>query len=119
MRYIVDANTGRRLRRWLEERGYDALYSIDVFDDPEEGDRSIAEYADLHNRVVISRDQDFRDRFDRGAAPRKLIKLDTDNIPQKQLLYLFERNIADFEQSLASADRVIVEVRDLYRWTYR
>jgi len=50
--------------------------------------------------VVISKDADFYDRFFQKLEPHKLLYLTTGNIPNKELLQLFEENLNKIIEAL-------------------
>ncbi len=60
IRFILDNNLGK-LSDYLRLLGFDTLY------DPEWEDKTIAEQADLHKRILLTRD--------RGLLKRKIIRL--------------------------------------------
>ncbi len=63
MKFIVDAQLPRRLARWLREKGFDAIHTLDL----PARNRTVDDYINVlsiaENRVVISKDSDFYDRF--------------------------------------------------------
>ena len=58
------------------------------------------------NRVVISKDSDFYDRFFVKLEPHKLLFLTTGNISNDDLINLFENNLDQILQELESANVV-------------
>ncbi|MCB0525928.1 MAG: DUF5615 family PIN-like protein [Saprospiraceae bacterium] len=56
-------------------------------------DAFISELSIKEQRIVISKDSDFYDRFFRKLEPHKLLYLTTGNISNKELLDIFEKNL--------------------------
>jgi predicted nuclease of predicted toxin-antitoxin system len=75
-----------------------------------DGNRStasqIAQHADTENRVVVTKDQDFRDGNLLGRSPRKLLVVATGNITNDALLSLFELHLDAIISALGEADFV-------------
>jgi len=93
MRFLVDAQLPKALARFLCERGFDAIHTLDLprrnlTDDIEINQVSLAE-----KRVVISKDSDFYDNYLAKQEPYKLLYLTTGNIHNYELLELFDTNL--------------------------
>ena len=56
MNFLVDRCAGRRLRRWLQSQGHDALDARDLGPDP--GDRALLERAVSENSIFITSTED-------------------------------------------------------------
>jgi predicted nuclease of predicted toxin-antitoxin system len=65
VRFLVDAQLPARLARFLSSAGHDALHTSELPDGNRTTDRRIAEVADDDNRVVVTKDRDFRDSLRR------------------------------------------------------
>jgi len=92
VKFLVDAQLPRRLKRWLVEHGYDAVHTLDLPDKNRTTDDYINELSMSQKRVVISKDSDFYNRFFQKLEPYKLIYLTTGNISTDDLIGIFERN---------------------------
>ena len=101
MKFLVDAQLPRRLKRWLVERGYDAVHTLDLPDKNRTTDDFISDLSMKQKRVVISKDSDFFNRFFQKLEPYKLIYLTTGNITTDELIGIFERNL----------DQILVEIQ--------
>ena len=93
MKFIVDAQLPKLLARFLSERGFDAIHTLDfprknVTDDLEINRISLEE-----NRIVISKDSDFYDSYTARKEPYKLLFLTMGNISNQDLLNLFDKNL--------------------------
>lgn len=101
MKFLVDAQLPRRLKKWLVDRGHDAIHTLDLPDKNRTSDDFISSLSMREKRVVISKDSDFFDRFFRKLEPHKLIYLTTGNITTDELIGIFERN---FDRLLAEIE---------------
>ena len=94
MKFIIDEQLPRRLATWLKLKGYDAIHADDV---PHTAgslsDVAICKFADANNRIVITKDEDFWQRYLILHQPQKLIYVTTGNIKNADLIQLFENNI--------------------------
>ena len=69
-------------------------------------DARIAEVADGEDRVVVTKDRDFRDGHLLSSSPRRLLVVATGNITNSTLLALFEVNLDVIVGALGEADFV-------------
>lgn len=90
MKFLVDAQLPRRLARALNDAGHDATHTLDLPDKNRTGDSVLAVLADQQDRVVVSKDSDFRDSHLRRGTPRRLLRVATGNIRNDELVALFE-----------------------------
>lgn len=100
MKFIVDAQLPRKLAVFLQEKGFDALHTLDLPNKNATTDQEINELSLKQKRIVISKDIDFYDRYMQKLEPHKLLYVSTGNISTKKLLQLFENNL----------DKIIEEV---------
>lgn len=100
MNFIVDAQLPKSLARFLREKGHDAIHTLELPDKNKTDDRDINQLSLSEKRVVISKDSDFYDRYFLKLEPYKLLYLTTGNIPNKDLIKIFEKNLT----------RIIVEL---------
>jgi predicted nuclease of predicted toxin-antitoxin system len=102
MKFIVDAHLPMSLKKWLVERGHDALHTRDLPRKNLSDDVEIIEVAVREDRIVISKDSDFFDYFALKGIPPKLLMLTTGNIVNRDLLSLFQANFDQLEELLHS-----------------
>ncbi len=93
MKFIVDAQLPISLSRFLNQRGHDSIHTLDLPERNATDDSIINEISLKEERVVISKDSDFYDRFFRVLEPYKLLYLTTGNITNKALLTIFNKNL--------------------------
>ncbi len=106
MKFIVDAQLPRRLARWLQEKGFDAIHTLDLPARNRTNDDDINALSMAQNRVVISKDSDFYDRFFEKLEPHKLLFLTTGNIPNDDLIALFDKNFDQIVLALTHSNVV-------------
>ncbi|MGI8573899.1 MAG: DUF5615 family PIN-like protein [Egibacteraceae bacterium] len=115
MRFLVDAQLPARLARQLTEAGHDAVHTSELPDGNQTGDAEIARLADAGDRVVVTKDLDFRTSHLLRASPRQLLVVATGNISNHELLALFDHHLDALVRVLGEvrfvelgSDRIIV-----------
>jgi predicted nuclease of predicted toxin-antitoxin system len=89
MKFIVDAQLPRRLARFLQESGYDAIHTLDLPQQNATPDSNINQFSIAQERIVITKDSDFVDSFLTIKQPYKLLLITTGNIKNSELETLF------------------------------
>ena len=89
MNFLVDAQLPPGLARWISSHGHDATHVFDIglraADDP-----VIWEHARAENAVIISKDEDFVDRWLLSETPVALIWIRKGNCSNQALMTWFE-----------------------------
>ena len=93
MKFIVDAQLPRLLSDFLNASGYDAVHTLELPEMNRTVDNLIATKANNEKRIVISKDADFLDSYLLYSKPARLLLIKTGNIPNSDLLKLFEMNL--------------------------
>lgn len=75
--------------------------------------------ADRDDRVVVTKDQDFRDSHLLGRSPRRLLVINTGNITNDALLALVEAHLGAIVSALEDADYVELSRTELVVGTSR
>jgi predicted nuclease of predicted toxin-antitoxin system len=110
VRFLVDAQLPRRLSTALASAGHDSIHSSDLPDGNKTSDRLLAEIADSDDRVVVTKDGDFRHSHLLTGRPGRLLVVRTGNITNARLLALFESNLQAVVDALDGAS--FVEISD-------
>lgn len=113
MKFLVDAQLPAKLARALAAAGHDALHTGELPDGNRTTDAQIARQADAEDRVVVTKDADFRDGHLITGSPMRLLVVATGNISNASLLALFERHLANVVAALTDADFVELRSVDL------
>lgn len=106
MRFLVDAQLPARLARFLSSLGHDALHTLQLPEGNRTTDVRIAEVADGSDRVVVTKDRDFRDSHLLTRSPRRLLVVATGNITNDALLALFGKHLDAIVAALDEGDFV-------------
>lgn len=106
MKFLVDAQLPARLARFLCSSGHDAVHTSELAEGNRTTDVRIADLADDQDRVVVTKDRDFRDGHLLTGSPRRLLVVTTGNITNAALLSLFETHLAAIVAGLDEADFV-------------
>jgi predicted nuclease of predicted toxin-antitoxin system len=106
VKFLIDAQLPARLAEFLIRAGHDAVHTIGLPDGNRSTDSQIAQQADIDGRVVVTKDQDFRDGHLLARSPRQLLVVATGNITNDALLSLFELHLDAIVSALGEADFV-------------
>lgn len=93
MKFIVDAQLPTALANFLSSRNFDAIHTLDLPRQNASSDEEINEISLNENRIVISKDSDFYDRYTRTKEPYKLLFVKTGNISTRNLIEIFDKNL--------------------------
>ena len=93
MKFLIDAQLPLRLARALSAAGHDAIHSSDLPNGNRTTDAEICRVADAEERVVVTKDRDFRDSHLLRSTPRRLLIVATGNISNDDLLDLFGQHL--------------------------
>ena len=85
----------------LAGHGHDAIHTSVLPDGNRSTDAQVAHAADRDQRVIVSKDSDFRDSHLISGTPKQLLVVATGNITNNELLTLFDRYLEVIVESLA------------------
>ncbi|MGI9016639.1 MAG: DUF5615 family PIN-like protein [Euzebya sp.] len=94
MKFLVDAQLPRRLAALLNDHGYDTIHTHDLPDGNRSSDRDVSAAADDEDRVVVTKDRDFRDSHLLTGRPGRLLVVSTGNIRNRELMAIFEDHLS-------------------------
>ena len=106
MKFLVDAQLPRRLARWLQAKGHEAVHTRDLPEGNRTGDATINALSLHEQRVVITKDEDFVDLFLLRHQPYKLLLIATGNISNRELDQLFQDNLEEIVRAFETYDFV-------------
>ncbi len=106
MKFLVDAQLPARLARFRSSSGHDALHTVELPEGNRTTDARIADVADGSDRVVVTKDRDFRDSHLLTRSPRRLLVVATGNIANDALLALFAKHLDVIVAALDEGDFV-------------
>jgi predicted nuclease of predicted toxin-antitoxin system len=93
VRFLLDAQLPLRLARQLSAAGHDVVHASELPDGNRTTDAEIARRADAEDRVVVTKDSDFRASHLLRSKPRRLLIVATGNISNNDLLALFSEHL--------------------------
>lgn len=99
MKFIIDAQLPKSLSDYLKAAGFNSLHTLELPEMNRTGDAAIIEKADTEGRIVITKDADFLDSYLLFGRPAKLLVVRTGNIPNSDLLKLFQDNLDILQSS--------------------
>ncbi|CAN5552378.1 hypothetical protein BH24ACT5_BH24ACT5_06570 [soil metagenome] len=86
MKFLVDAQLPRRLAIALNDLGRDAVHTLDLPKRNATTDGEIVSLADRDDRIVVTKDADFRDGHLLSSRPQRLLHITTGNIANARLV---------------------------------
>lgn len=99
--FLVDTQLPPLLSELLNERGFDSKHTATDFPNGQFlGDRSIMDIAIEENRVVVTKDKDFKNNYLLQGAPPKVLFIQLGNSSNRELLNYFRKNLARIESLL-------------------
>ena len=93
MKFLVDAQLPKRLARFLQDQGHDAIHTLDLSLGNATPDADINLISLKEKRVVITRDADFVQSFLLRQKPYKLLLVATGNIKNIDLENILQKNL--------------------------
>jgi len=113
VRFLVDAQLPRRLASTLSDLGHDSIHTLDLPARNATPDREVASVADREDRVVVTKDGDFRLSHLLTGRPRRLLYVATGNIANEVLLELVRRHLTEVEEAFQNSAHVELTVDSL------
>jgi predicted nuclease of predicted toxin-antitoxin system len=106
VKFLVDTQLPVRLSLLLAEEGHDAAHVSGLPNGNRSTDDEVTASADAEDRVVVTKDADFRDCHLLRARPRRLLAVVTGNIDNTALLGLFKANLNEIVAALEESSFV-------------
>jgi len=99
MKALCDVHMSMRLVKFLAANGIDALHANLLPDKSGTTDAELSKYADQHDYVVFTKDEDFRNSYLLRRTPRKLVHIRTGNgMRDAALLELITQHLEELKQ---------------------
>lgn len=93
MKVVCDVHIARKVVRYFQDQGIDAIHVNDILDRWHTKDEKIAEYADDNGYVVMSKDNDFKNSHLLKGLPQRLLMVSLGNISTVKLIGILEKNL--------------------------
>ena len=100
MKFLVDAQLPARLAKYLQAEGHDAVHTTALPEGNRTSDDEVARVADAEDRVLVTKDGDFRDGHLIRGSPARLLIVATGNVSNTRLLALVEANLGALLEGL-------------------
>ncbi|MCD4663949.1 MAG: DUF5615 family PIN-like protein [Bacteroidales bacterium] len=113
MKFIIDAQLPKSLSDFLNRKDFDSIHTLELPNKNKTKDHQIIEQAIEEERIVISKDNDFLDSFLIKSEPPKLIMVKTDNIPNKELIQIFDKNLDTIIEMITKSNLVEISKNDI------
>lgn len=101
------------LRCHLIAGGHDTVHTLELPEQNRTTDAEISRIADAAERIVVSKDSDFRASHMLNGTPARLLIVSTGNITNRQLLALFDQHIDAVVAAFEGARLVQLSANDL------
>lgn len=115
MKFLVDAQLPMKLALQLAASGHDVVHTNELPNGNRTSDSDVISIADVQERVVVTKDRDFRNSHLLRSKPQRLLIVETGNITNQDLLALFDKFLPEVVESLEDAafvelhfDRLVV-----------
>lgn len=109
MQFLCDVHITYKLAKKLKELGHQATHINLHLDKWHTKDNKIAEFANAHNYIPISKDKDFRDSHFLKQLPKKLIKISLGNISNNALITIFQEHIQEIDK-VSQHEKFFIEI---------
>lgn len=93
MNFLVDAQLPPRLARFLAAAGHEVIHTSELPDANRTTDADVARMADADDRVVITKDHDFRTSHLLQSSPRRHPRRGNSEHPNDELIALFDQHL--------------------------
>jgi len=109
VKFLVDNQLPTALAQYLRKRGFDCKHVLEagLGDAP---DNDICQYAEVEERIIISKDEDFFYFAKQRGAKIRVIWVRLGNCRTRALLAAFERSWQNVQSCLNAGNRII-EIR--------
>jgi len=109
VKFLVDNQLPPALAHYFRKRGFDCEHVLDV-GLAQASDTEICRYAESHERIIVSKDEDFLYLASQSKSKIKFLWVRLGNCRTVNLLSTFDRLWSLIESSLKTGDRII-EIR--------
>jgi predicted nuclease of predicted toxin-antitoxin system len=94
----------------LSDQGFHAEHVNTILDKWHTKDKDISNYADRHNLILVTKDQDFRNSYLLKRSPKKLLKINLGNISNTVLINTLNDCLADTETLNDQFETFMIEI---------
>jgi predicted nuclease of predicted toxin-antitoxin system len=109
MKALCDVHLSYKLVTYLNRQGVESIHINQILDKWNTKDQDICRFVDANDFVLITKDVDFRDSYFLQNKPAKLIRICLGNIPNQELIKLFEAYLDVFKE-YHKKDKFYIEI---------
>jgi predicted nuclease of predicted toxin-antitoxin system len=110
MKFLCDVHISIKLAKHINNKGFECIHINTILDKWFTSDRNIAKFSDLNDLILITKDFDFKNSFLVNKTPKKLIKINSGNISNTQLIEIFDRFISEIETINNNHNQFMIEI---------
>jgi len=110
MKFLCDVHISIKLAKHLNNLGFECIHINTILDKWFTSDNNIAEFSDLKDFILITKDFDFKNSFLVKKTPKKLVKINLGNISNIQLIEIFNRYVAEIEAINNNQNQFMIEI---------
>jgi len=111
-KFIVDTQLPWKLSRFLNSKGFDSIHTTNLPDGHLLDDDEIIFIATDHERTIVTKDNDFFDRFFLKGAPPKILLIQFGNITNTELFNLFDENLEAIVELFETGHELVAFKKD-------
>jgi predicted nuclease of predicted toxin-antitoxin system len=103
VKFLIDTQLPAKLARVLGAAGHDVLHTSQLPDGSRTTDAALCALADEDDRIIVTKDRDFRNSHLLDHSPQRLLVVSTGNISNRDLIALFSNNLETLVEALSEA----------------
>jgi predicted nuclease of predicted toxin-antitoxin system len=108
LKFLVDTQLPPSLSVFLSSKGFDSIHTLQFANGHLLKDADIVSIAKKENRIIVSKDSDFKDLFFLRGFPPAVLILELGNIKNKDLLIFIENNLNQIMHSFQSGYHLVI-----------
>jgi predicted nuclease of predicted toxin-antitoxin system len=113
MKFLCDVHISIKLVKHLNKE-HNCIHVNTILDKWHTSDSAIANYSDLNNLILITKDFDFKNSYFVNKTPKKLLKINLGNISNAQLIEIFDRFLSEIEEINNKHDYFMIEIDNTF-----
>jgi predicted nuclease of predicted toxin-antitoxin system len=112
LRFIVDTQLPPLLAAYLNSKGFEAIHTTSFDNGHLLQDSEISVIARKENRIIVTKDNDFLERYALYGAPPKVLLLQYGNIKNAELILSIEKELEKIVSLFKAESNLIILNRD-------
>lgn len=112
IKFLIDTQLPPALSKYFLSQGYDSIHTTHFENGHLLQDLQIAAIAIDENRIVVTKDNDFLERFILKGAPPKILLLQLGNIKNAELLKFVEKEMNKITEAFGNDAQLVIVSRE-------